>query len=71
MLWPWAERARTIDIVLKDHLPLQSDQFTKIRAWRKAMRELPVVDGIYNPPEKFYKTVLFKTEGATPDYDNV
>lgn len=71
MLWPYAERAPCVGIALGQRLPLTEQQFPLLRAWRKEMRSLPIVDAIYNSPEKFYKTVLFKTKGATPDYDNV
>lgn len=71
MLWPWGERAGTIALFLEEKLPIEDNQIPRLRAWRKAMRENPVVSGIYNGPEKFYKTVQFKTKGLTPDYDNV
>lgn len=71
MLWPWAERSGTVAIVLKKALPMGEDQFKKLRAWKRAMRARPEVDGIYHGPEKFYKVVLFKTAGVEPDYDSV
>lgn len=69
MLWPWAERAGTIAIVLGERLPIGPDEFVKIRHWRKLMREHHVVDGIYHGPEKFYKSVLIKLGSLSPDYD--
>ena len=71
MLWPWGERAGTIAIVLGEKLPVGSDQFLKLRAWIKAMRKISVVDSIYHGPEKFYKTVLFRTGSLPPDFDNI
>lgn len=71
MLWPWGERAGTIVISLGEKLPLADNQLPLLRKWRKLMRDDPVASSIYNGPEKFYKVVLFKTAGVTPDYDNV
>lgn len=71
MLWPWAERAGALVIVLGERLPIENDEFVKIRQWRKIMRDQPVVDGIYNGPEKFYKSVLIKLGSIPPDYDAI
>ncbi|KAI4470696.1 glutathione s-transferase n-terminal domain [Holotrichia oblita] len=71
MLWPWAERAGTIAIVLGERLPFKSDELTNLRQWRKVMREHTVVEGIYNGPEKFYKSVLIKLGSLAPDYDAI
>lgn len=71
MLWPWAERAGTIAIVLGERLPFKSDELINLRQWRKLMREHTVVDGIYNGPEKFYKSVLIKLGSLAPDYDAI
>ncbi|GJQ68759.1 GstO2 [Trypoxylus dichotomus] len=71
MLWPWAERAGVLAIVLGERLPIETNELSKIRQWRKLMREHPVVDGIYNEPEKFYKSVLIKLGSLPPDYDAI
>lgn len=71
MLWPWAERAGAVGLALGEALPISDEQFVNLRTWKKAMRNDPVVDAIYNGPEKFYTTVLFKTKGLPADYDNV
>lgn len=71
MLWPWAERAGTLAMILKEQLPLADEDFVKLRAWRKAMRSRPEVATIYTGPKKFLQVVYFKTKGATPEYDNL
>lgn len=71
MLWPWAERAGTVGLSLGEALPVTDDQFPKLRAWKKAMRNDQVVDAIYLGPEKFYTVVQFKTKGLPAEYDNV
>nr|QWV59556.1 glutathione S-transferase omega 1 [Lasioderma serricorne] len=71
MLWPFAERAGAIGIKLNGKLPLEDDELVLLRKWRKLMRNHPVVSKIYHGPEKFYKTVLFKTAGIPADYNNV
>lgn len=71
MLWPWAERSPTVTLVLKEMLPVTEDKFVNIQLWKKAMRELPEVEEIYHGPEKFYKTILFKTENVEADYDSI
>lgn len=55
MIWPWAERAGTIKIVLNTNLPLKPDDFPLLRKWKKEMRSDPACDSIYHGPEKFYK----------------
>lgn len=71
MLWPFAERAGTVSIVLRERLPVAPDQFSRLRAWRKEMRTQPAVNAIYHGPEKFHKIVLFKLGKLPPDYDNI
>ncbi|XP_022909999.2 pyrimidodiazepine synthase-like [Onthophagus taurus] len=71
VLWPWAERAGTVVIVLGEKLPLESNELEVIRKWRKTMQEHPVVAGIYHGPEKFYKSVQIKVGELPPDYDAI
>ncbi|XP_044270862.1 pyrimidodiazepine synthase-like [Tribolium madens] len=71
MLWPWGERAGTIAIAHGAQLPFASDQFPRLRKWRKAMREDKVCSEIYNGPEKFWKCVEMKLKNLPPDYDSI
>ncbi|XP_017771680.1 PREDICTED: pyrimidodiazepine synthase-like [Nicrophorus vespilloides] len=71
MLWPWGERAKTIGIILGEKLPILDGDLPCLRSWKKAIRNHPVPDSMYNGPEKFYKVVLFKTAGHKPEYDKI
>ncbi|XP_044270858.1 pyrimidodiazepine synthase-like [Tribolium madens] len=71
MLWPWGERAGTVVIAHGRQLPFASDQFPRLREWRKAMRGDPVCEGLYYGPEKYWKIIQIKLRRAPPEYDTL
>lgn len=71
MLWPWAERAECVAIVLGQKLPIQDNQLPLLRKWRKAMLQDPVCSELQDPTEKFWKIVQCKQQGIEPPYDDI
>ncbi|KAF7268968.1 pyrimidodiazepine synthase-like [Rhynchophorus ferrugineus] len=71
MLWPWAERAGTLGMKLGTKLPIQDNQISYLRKWRKAMRNDPVVAELHYEPEVFWKVAQFKLKNVEPDYDSI
>lgn len=69
MMWPWAERAACVGIVLGQKLPIQDNQLPLLRQWRKSMLDDPVCSELYIPAEKFWKIVEYKLKGMEPPYD--
>lgn len=70
MLWPWAERAGTVKLVLNAKL-LKPDDFPLLRKWAKEMRADSAVDSTFNGPEKFLKVLQIKTHNLPPEYDSI
>ncbi|KAK9892208.1 hypothetical protein WA026_019012 [Henosepilachna vigintioctopunctata] len=70
MLWPWAERSKTLSMVLHEKLPFADDEISSLIMWQKNMRTQPAVQAIYNGPEKFYKYVLLRNQ-ENPDFDSI
>lgn len=71
MLWPWAERAACVGIVLGHKLPIQDNQLPLLRKWRKSMLDDPVSSELHIPAEKFWKIAESKLKGKEPPYDEL
>lgn len=71
MIWPWAERADVLALVFNEKL-FPDEEFSKLRAWCRAMRTQDgAVKETQIPPKRHYNVVKAYKEGGIVDYDSI
>ncbi|XP_044751405.1 pyrimidodiazepine synthase-like [Coccinella septempunctata] len=71
MLWPWAERAKVLDMLIGEKLPFSEDCIPTLHEWKKNMLMNTVVQAVYNGPEKCFKAIQLKYNTEDPDFDSI
>lgn len=70
MMWPWSERSKVPSALQDKEFQFPKDKFSKLIAWREAMKEVPAVRDTITPLEthvKFLKGYF----GPEPVFDNL
>lgn len=71
MIWPWAERVGVLPLLYSsDKVPVNDNDFPKLRAWYAALLQQPVIKETVLSPERFYKLLLQYKDGQV-DYDSI
>lgn len=71
MLWPFAERAKVLDMLVEKKLPFSDDCIPTMHEWKKNMLMDAPVQAVYNGPEKCYKAIQLKYKTENPDFDSI
>ncbi|KAK9887042.1 hypothetical protein WA026_019967 [Henosepilachna vigintioctopunctata] len=71
MLWPWAEKAKALGMVLGQKLPFADNDIPNLIIWQKSMKSIPAVQAVYNSPEKFFKCLQLRKSTDDVDFDSI
>lgn len=71
LLWPWAERAETLEFVFEEKLPVDEKTLPCIFNWCKEMRKQEPIKQTVTSAERLHKFGLMYKPGTPINYEAI